>query len=371
MIKNIHELTAEELASIISQAKSVKSICAILKTNQKELYRKRKKFGLLDIPFGSKVGNDGIEFKYELPGETAHEHLSRRYPERMKDIPVEDFTRKDRNTSVNEEKKLSEKQLRDINSLLYKFKDKDEINHFVVSDMQIHEGVDTSHFHAISCEIIDRKPDVIVFLGDFYDMRSLYEATYDTFRSHDYKKDILVGYKALKKLLDPVIAKFDSNWKPRLVYCIGNHENRIVKLAQSVRLDGLIGLDDLKLQEFGFEVYPFLEPAIIDEIAYCHYFSTGAMNKPVASAKQLLTRKLMNCVQGHRQSFEIHREVRADGQPMYAIFAGSSYIHDEDYLGKQGNHYMRLVWALNNVNNMNFDPEMLPISRLMKKWGTQ
>jgi hypothetical protein len=248
---------------------------------------------------------------------------------------------------------------------------KKEINHFVISDMQISEGVDLSHFKAIALEIIERKPDVIIFLGDFWDMKSLWNITKDQFSGKSYKKDIQAGIDAMRLLLKLIDAESEqTGWKPRKVFCLGNHEHRIQKLENNYKsLAGLVGLDDLQLESFGFEVVPFLEPIIIDDIAYCHYFTNGLMNNAMQSTKLLVMRKLMNCVMGHRQEFSIHREVKADGTPIYGIFAGSSYLHDEEYLTAQGNHYARLVWAMNDVKDKNFDPEMLLLSRLMKKWG--
>lgn len=245
-----------------------------------------------------------------------------------------------------------------------------EINHFVISDMQVSVGTDTSYYNAISNEIIERKPDVIVFLGDFWDMKSMYKATKETFNGKLYKLDIAVGIQAMEILMRPILNKINKSWNPRLVFCLGNHEYRITKMENSYKaLNGLLSIEDLKLKDWGFEVIKFLEPIVIDDIAYCHYFTNGLMNNPIISAKLMIMRKLMNCVQGHRQSFEIHREVRADGYPIYGIFAGSSYLHDEDYLGNQGNHYARLVWALNDVKGKSFDPEQLLINRLVKKWN--
>lgn len=247
----------------------------------------------------------------------------------------------------------------------------EEVNHFVISDMQVSEGTDTSYFNAISSEIIDRKPNVIILLGDFFDMKSLYKITRDTFDGKKYKKDVEVGIQALEILMKPILKEMKkTKWKPRLIFTVGNHEDRITRLCDNYKsLNGLVSLKDLELERFGFEVIDFLKPIIIDDIAYCHYFTNGLMNTAIQSTKLLVMRKLMNCVQGHRQEFSIHREVKADGTPIYGIFAGSSYMHNENYLGNQGNHYTRLVWALNDVKGKSFDPEQLLIARLVKKWN--
>jgi hypothetical protein len=324
---DIHKITKEQLVELIKSSTSLNKLTKDLNTNRKELYRKRSLFGILDVKPNQKVYEDS-KYQPSVIIKNTHEIIK-------------------------------------------------EINHFVISDMQISPGVDTSHFYSISNEIISRLPNVVIFLGDFWDMKSMFKITKETFDGKKYKDDIKAGKDAMEELMRPIINFINSknnitNWKPRFIFTLGNHEDRITKMELNYKaLGGLMGIDDLELSRYGFEVIPFLTPVIIDGIAYCHYFTSGGMNNAICSARQLILKKLMNCVQGHRQSFEIHREVKADGTPIYGIFAGSSYIHNEEYLKEQGNHYARLVWAMNDIKKDVFDPEQLLISRLVKKWGVK
>ena len=86
-----------------------------------------------------------------------------------------------------------------------------------------------------------------------------------------------------------------------MVFTLGNHENRITRAVESdPKLEGLLKFEDFKLEEMGWEVYDFSsDPVIIDEIAYCHFFTSGVMGRPVSSAKLMLQKKYMSCIMGH------------------------------------------------------------------------
>jgi len=152
-----------------------------------------------------------------------------------------------------------------------------------------------------------------------------------------------------------------KKWNPRLVFTLGNHEQRIERAIETdPKLDGLIGYHDFKLDEFGFEVYDFLEVAVIDGIAYSHYFTSGVMGRPVSSARNMLSKKMMSCVMGHVQDRDIAYARRADGKNILGLFSGIYYQHDEDYLSAQTNGSWKGIWLLNEVEDGSCDE--LPVS---------
>jgi hypothetical protein len=159
-------------------------------------------------------------------------------------------------------------------------------------------------------------------------------------------------------------------WKPRLVFTLGNHENRIERAINSdSKLDGLLKYDDFNLAQHKWEVVPFLQPVVIDGVAYCHYFTSGIMGRPVSSARLLMTKKMMSCVQGHVQDRDIAFGRRADGSDITTLFAGIFYEHDEDYLTPQTNGSWSGVWMLNDVVNGSFDEMPVSIKYLKRKYG--
>ncbi len=231
---------------------------------------------------------------------------------------------------------------------------------------------------AIGNYIVDKKPEVVIQIGDFADMPSLssYDVGKKSFEGRRYKSDIEAAHEGMEALLAP-LKSYNAKMRrtkhalytPRLVLTLGNHEQRIAKATENdPKLDGTIGLSDLKYKEFGWEVYNFLKPVIIDGIAYCHFFTSGVMGRPVASARHLVQKKHMSCTMGHVQNWEMHREVSADGRPVLGLFCGSAYEHDEDYLGPQGNTYDRGIWMKHEVANGAYQPMFVSLKYLKENY---
>lgn len=247
--------------------------------------------------------------------------------------------------------------------------------HLVIPDCQVKDGVDISYLSHIGAYAAEKKPDVIVCIGDFADMPSLssYDRGKKSFEGRRYKKDIdsvIIGMSRLMEPIDKVRNDPNENWEPQLHLTLGNHENRISRAVEADPiLDGTIGIEDLDYEGFGWKVHEFLKPVVIDDIAYAHYFTSGVLGRPVSSARQLAIKKHQSCVMGHVQNWDMHREVRANGVPFIGLFAGSCYTHDEDYLGPQGNNYWRGIWLLNEIDKGDFQPMALSLDYLRKRYG--
>lgn len=248
--------------------------------------------------------------------------------------------------------------------------------HIIIPDCQVKPGVPINHLSWVGEHIAYRKPDVIVNLGDFWDMPSL--STYDkrgskTMEGKRYLDDIEAGNEAMALLLGPIFEEMqrDRSWKPRLVYTLGNHEERILRAinADPVTLEGVIGYKDLFLDDW--EVYDYLQPVIIDGVAYCHFMVSGIMGRPVASARALLQKQHMSCIMGHVQQRDIAYSTRADGTSMTAIFAGICYQHDEGYLNPQTNteRTWRGIWELNEVRDGSFDEMAVSLNYLEREYA--
>lgn len=250
--------------------------------------------------------------------------------------------------------------------------------HVVIPDIQCKPGVPLEHLYWASSYIAEKKPEVIVCLGDFADMESLssYDKGTKSFEGRRYTKDIETAHFAMELFMNPIwreqaklIKNKEKRWKPRLIMCLGNHENRIDRAINAdPKLDGLIATEDLKYSRFGWEVYPYLQPITVDGISYCHYFSSGILGRPVTSARMLLQKHHMSCVAGHQQGRDIAYGKRADGRDMTAIITGSFYQHDEAYLNPQTNNCWRGIWFLHDVDQGQFDEMPLSMKYLKSKY---
>ncbi len=248
-----------------------------------------------------------------------------------------------------------------------------------IPDTQARPGDDFDFLRCIGEYIMDKRPDVIVHAGDFADMESC--SSWDkgklAFEGRRYRKDIEAAHEAMEALLGPMRKhnlmqrrNKKAIYRPRMVMTLGNHEDRISRMvSEHSMLDGTIGIDDLKYEYYGWEVVPFLEVKIIENVAFSHYFTTGAMGRPAGSAQAQLNKKMMSTLAGHQQGLSTASAYRADGKRITAIIAGSAYCHEEKYLTPQGNRHWHGVVMLHNVCDGEFDPMYVPLHYIKSKYA--
>ena len=251
--------------------------------------------------------------------------------------------------------------------------------HIIIPDTQVKEGVPLEHLTWAGKYIVEKKPDVVVMIGDFADMESLssYDVGKKSFEGRRYKIDIAAAHYGMELLLSPLWEynarskkNHEKQYNPRLVLTLGNHEDRINRVVESdPKWDGIVSTNDLAYRDYGWEVVPYLEPIIIDGVAYCHYFTSGIMGRPVTSASALINKKHQSCVMGHVQGRQIAYGTRADGTQITGLFVGGFYQHDEAYLRWQGNKHWRGIWVLHEVNNGSFDEMPVSLNYLKHKYG--
>lgn len=248
--------------------------------------------------------------------------------------------------------------------------------HLVIPDCQVKPDVPTEHLEWIGRYIIETQPDVIVCISDFADMPSLsgWDKGKKSFEGRRYKADVESVIQASERLWKPLFdynarqARFkEKQYRPRRVMCLGNHENRINRAVEdNAVLDGMLSVDDLQYKKFGWEVHPFLEVATIDGIDYSHYFTSGAMGRPASSAAVVLRERCRSAVMGHVQ----HTDIAIHKKHGYvALFCGTAYLHDEDYLGPQGNSQLRQIWQFNDVRDGKFDMQQISLETLRKRYA--
>lgn len=240
-------------------------------------------------------------------------------------------------------------------------------SHLIIPDCQIHEGVPTEHLEWIGRYVADKRPDVIVCIGDFADMPSLsgWDRGKKRMEGRRYVNDIEAARAGMERLTAPWRELAD--YKPKMVLTLGNHEDRITRAVEDQAiLENAIGLHDLGYEAFGWEVHPFLEVVKIDGVEYSHYFTSGVMGRPVTSAAALLRERAGSAVMGHVQHTDVafHKKTQR-----IAVFAGTCYLHDEDYLTPQGNVQRRQIVMLHEVNDGRFDPMFVSLDFLRRKYA--
>lgn len=249
----------------------------------------------------------------------------------------------------------------------------------VIPDVQAKPGVNLEHLNWVGKLIVDKQPDVVVQIGDFADMPSLssYDVGKKAFEGRRYRDDVESVIEAQGQLLNPLFMLQDrqlrnkqKQYRPRLVMTLGNHCERINRAVNNdAKLDGVLSISDLQYEEFGWEVHPFLSVVNIGGVCFSHYFTSGVAGRPVTSPNALITKKHVSCVMGHTQNDGIASQYTAEGKRITGIFSGACYLHDEEYLGAQGNKHFRGVWMLYDVKDGEFSPLQIPLEYLQQKYG--
>lgn len=243
--------------------------------------------------------------------------------------------------------------------------------HIVIPDTQVKENIKTKHLEACGNYIVEKRPDTVVMLGDWADMPSLstHKAKGDIeYENKRYVRDIEAAKAGMELMMKPILKAKDYN--PKLVMILGNHEDRIPRLVkQEPKLQGVVSIDDLEYEKFGWKVVPFLQPIMVNGIMYCHYFVTGVYDKPISKASQLISKYHQSCIAGHLQGRDIAYAKHADGSPITSIIAGSFYDHDEKYLSAQSNNHWRGIYMLSEVNKGSFDEMAVSLEFLKRRYA--
>jgi len=250
----------------------------------------------------------------------------------------------------------------------------------VIPDTQVKPGVPMDHLTWAGKYIVDKKPDVVVHLGDHWDMPSLssYDKGKKSFEGRRVLADIQAGNEGLRLLTQPLLDEQEKQrkdkkkvYKPRLVLLRGNHEYRIIRAAEeNAELDGLLSYELFNDKELGWEVHDFLEVVEIGGVAFSHYFYNPMTGAPWGGMASTMLKNIgFSFVMGHRQGKEAYERHLSDGTVQRALIVGSFYQHDEDYKGPQANHHWRGVVMLHEVKDGNYDLMEVSLNYLKRRYG--
>lgn len=238
----------------------------------------------------------------------------------------------------------------------------------VIPDTQCKPGVPLDHLTWAGKYIAEHRPDVIVHLGDHWDMESLssYDQGKHCFEGRRVMKDIRAGNRGMKMLEAPFVKI--RNYSPELYFLFGNHEDRLTRLLESEpKFRGLVGFEDFKLGRWS--KHDFLKPLVLDGITFSHYLYNPRNGRPyTGTALSILKNVGTSFVMGHRQGLETCIQQLPTGSRRRGVVAGSFYQHDEQYLGPQGQHW-RGILVLNEVQSGDFDLCEVSLEYLRRKYS--
>jgi hypothetical protein len=249
--------------------------------------------------------------------------------------------------------------------------------HLVIPDPHAHPLHDNNRADILAQLIIDVQPDVVVNLGDQFDMASLsgYDKGKRSFVGRSYRADINAGVEFSERLWEPVRAR--KKKLPRRVYLEGNHEHRIEKaLDLNPELVGTIGFDDFELDTYYDDVvkYNGATPGIIevDGINYSHFFISGVMGRPISGehpAYSLSTKLGGSVTAGHLHTLDYNVRTDVYGRKRHALVAGCFFDYVSDWAGSANDLYWRGVIIKRNVEAGNYDAEFVSLDQLKKEYA--
>lgn len=212
------------------------------------------------------------------------------------------------------------------------------------------------------------RPDVIVDIGDWFDMPSLgaYDVGKACFEGRRYWRDVAAGIDAQERFQ----AALDRarGYAPYKLRCLGNHENRIDKVADlDPRFHGLIGTPDLQSAHYGWDEARFLEVRTLAGVAFSHYFTSGVMGRAIGGetpARMVILKQHVSAVQGHSHLFDYAERTDPNGRRLCAAHAGCYFEHHEQYAGPANLMWRRGLLVLRQVSAGQFDPDFWSFPRI-------
>jgi len=202
-----------------------------------------------------------------------------------------------------------------------------------------------------------------------------YDKGKSSFHGRTYRADINAHLDFQERLWSPVKAR--KKRLPRTYFCLGNHEHRITRaLEYQPELDGTIGLADLNLEEWYDHIawYEGSTPGTVtvDGVLYAHYLVSGVSGRPIGGehpATSLIGKSLTSATVGHLHTADWSRRTTASGKPVLGLFAGCFQDYSPEFAGNAADKWWRGVCVKRNVEDGNYDLQMISIDSLKKEYA--
>ena len=242
-------------------------------------------------------------------------------------------------------------------------------------------SVDNKRFDLLGKFLYDLRPDVVIDLGDFDDMKSLnsYDTRYpQAIVAQNYEQDITYGQEARDRIWRRF--KYMKRKRPFRVGFEGNHEHRIKKaISLDPRLEGeKYGVSFSHLQtDYWYDEYHEYEnsaPAIADYdgVSYAHYFSSGNYGTPINGvhhAYTLLQNRNYSSTCGHSHKRGLYFKDSAHPSGIIGLVAGCFKGGDEAWAGQANRGWWKGVVVKREVENGMYEPQFVSLKTLEKEYS--
>jgi hypothetical protein len=228
--------------------------------------------------------------------------------------------------------------------------------------------------------IKDTRPDVVVNMGDTFDMPSLssFDKGKASFHSASYEKDIESGVDFLDRMWFPI--RKAKRKKPYSVFLEGNHEHRLNRVMEQEPhlVGGKYGISykDYQLSSYHNEViyYEGQTPGIFsfEGISFAHFLCSGLMGRPIGGehhAASLLAKNHSSCVVAHSHTADLAFRSTTSGQRIMSVVAGVYQDYDSKWAGNLNKLWWRGLVHLRGVEAGQFDPQFVSLESLRREYG--
>jgi len=253
-------------------------------------------------------------------------------------------------------------------------------DYLVVPDQHSHPDHNNDRADWLGQFIKDRKPDVVVNMGDCWDLPSLssFDKGKASFNGASYERDINAGLDFQDRMWHPI--KQSKKKQPRKVFLEGNHCHRIKKVLEyEPHLAGErygISYSNLQLKEYYHDIvyYEGQTPGIItlDGISFAHFFVSGLMGRPIGGehhAASLLAKNYSSCVAAHSHTVDWAVRSGSNGKTVMGLVAGVYQDYNSGWAGMCNNLWWQGLVYLKNVEDGVYEPEFISMESLRKAYG--
>lgn len=251
--------------------------------------------------------------------------------------------------------------------------------HLIIPDPHAHYKHNNRRAEWLGNLIVDVKPNVVINIGDNWDMPSLsgYDKGKKSFQGRTYAADVAAGCDFNDRLWSTV--RRAKRKMPRRVFCVGNHEQRIDRAVEmQPELEGTVSYSDLDLERYYDDVvhYTGQTPGTIciDGVWYAHYFISGVMGRPIGGehpAYSLISKKHETCTQGHTHVYDHCHRTTSGGRHIFGLVAGCFADYKTEWAGDADSLWFKGCFIKRKVEDGTYDLEAVSMSRLKKEYGSR
>jgi hypothetical protein len=250
----------------------------------------------------------------------------------------------------------------------------------IIPDSHAHPGFNNDRADWLGKFILDRKPDVVVNMGDTWDMASLssFDKGKASFNGASYEKDINAGLDFQDRMWHPI--KKAKKKQPRRIFLEGNHEHRLHKVLEyEPHLAGDrygISYKNLQLEDYYQDIvlYDGQTPGIItvEDVSFAHFFVSGLMGRPIGGAHHaasLLSKNYSSCVAAHSHTVDWAVRSGSNGKTIMGLVAGVYQDYKSGWAGNVNSLWWHGLVLMKNVEDGMYEPEFIGIDTLKKEYA--